>query len=261
VKEPPSQFGCHVEIQLLFKGVEMPKPITTLVVDDEEKIRLFLAETLKREGHEVTTVGSGEKALDLLQDTAFDLAILDLKLGGRIDGHRVLEAIRWRWPAMVVIILTAHGSLDSALEAIHEGIDNYLLKPVSPAQIRQAVKEAFSRREIIFDEEQNQPEQNIIQNEPFTIDLDRHEVICDGQLLDLSPSDFALLVYLIQHAPQVLGPKELVRVVRDYEPDSMYEARDIIKWYIHRLRQKVEPDPSRPRYILNVRGVGYRIAD
>jgi DNA-binding NtrC family response regulator len=106
----------------------MPKPITTLVVDDEEKIQLFLAETLKREGHVVTTVGSGEEALDLLQDTAFNLAILDLKLGGRIDGHRVLEAIRWRWPAMVVIILTAHGSLDSALEAIHEGIDNYLLK-------------------------------------------------------------------------------------------------------------------------------------
>lgn len=64
----------------------------------------------------------------------------------------------------------------------------------------------------------------------------------------------------MQYAPQVVGPKELVRVVRQYEPEYMPEAREIIKWYVHRLRQRVEPDPSHPRYILNVRGVGYRFA-
>jgi DNA-binding response OmpR family regulator len=64
----------------------------------------------------------------------------------------------------------------------------------------------------------------------------------------------------MKNAPQVVGPKELVRVVRQYEPDHTHEAREIIKWYIHRLRKKVEPDPSNPRYILNVRGVGYRLS-
>src|SRR5690554_6574215 len=102
--------------------------VNTLVMDDESGIRFFIKETLQRAGHNVTTASSGEEALDILRDTRFDLVMLDLMLGGRVDGLRVLEAIRWRWPEAVVIILTAHGSLDSAMEAIREGVDRYLLK-------------------------------------------------------------------------------------------------------------------------------------
>ncbi|MGD8398605.1 MAG: response regulator transcription factor [Anaerolineae bacterium] len=238
----------------------MSGPLRTLVVDDEERIRFFLTETLERAGHVVTAASNGEEALECLKDTAFDLALLDLKLGGPIDGQRVLEAIRWRWPSMVVIMLTAHGTLETAVEAIQEGVDGYLLKPVRPADVRQAVEEAFYRREKLLDAEQDQREAHLLQRGPFRVDLDRHEATFEGKLLDLSPRDFALLVHLMQNAPQVIGPKELVRVVRQYEPDHMHEAREIIKWYIHRLRKKVEPEPSNPRYILNVRGVGYRFA-
>ena len=236
----------------------MPEVIRTLVVDDEERIRFFLIETLERVGHIVTAVASGEDALARLQDTAFDLAILDLKLGGPVDGQRVLEAIRWRWPATVVIMLTAHGSLESAVDAIREGVDGYLLKPVRPAEVRQAVEEAMYHRQKLLEAEQQATSGQFLRRGPFTVDLERHEASFDGQPLDLSPRDFTLLVHLMQNAPQVVGPKELVRVVRQYEPDHMHEAREIIKWYIHRLRKKVEPDPSHPRYILNVRGVGYR---
>lgn len=234
----------------------MAEVLNTLVVDDEEKICLFLSQTLERVGHTVTTAASGELALDYLQDTAFDLAILDLKLGGAVDGQRVLQAIRWRWPATVVIMLTAHGSLDSAMQAIQEGVDGYLLKPVRPAQVRQAVEQAFHRRSKLI--ETRQQEENILKRGPFHLDLDRHEAIFDGRTLEISSRDFALLAYLMQKAPQVIDPKDLVRVVRQYQPEHMQEAREIIKWYIHRLRQRVEPDPSNPRYILNVRGVGYR---
>lgn len=233
--------------------------LRTLVVDDEESIRFFLSETLERMGHNVTTASSGERALERLQDTAFDLAILDLKLGGPVDGQRVLQAIRWRWPATIVIMLTAHGTLESAVEAIREGVDGYLLKPVRPADVRQAVKEALYRREKLQDVGEKHQE-HTLQHGPFHVDLDRHEVTFEGQSLDLSPRDFTLLVHLMQSAPQVVGPRELVRVVRQYEPEYMPEARDIIKWYVHRLRKKVEPDPKNPRYILNVRGVGYRFA-
>ena len=104
----------------------MTQLVRALVVDDEERIRLFLKEVLRREGHVVTIAANGEEALTYLENTAFDLAILDLMLGGRIDGQRVLEAIRWRWPAMVVIMMTAHGTLNSALQAIREGVDGYL---------------------------------------------------------------------------------------------------------------------------------------
>jgi DNA-binding response OmpR family regulator len=232
----------------------------TLVVDDEERIRFFLTETLERVGHFVTAVASGEEALDRLQDNAFDLAILDLKLGGPIDGQRVLEAIRWRWPATVVIMLTAHGSLESAVDAIQGGVDGYLLKPVRPGDVRRAVEEALYRREKLLQAERHAREEHLLERGPFTVDLERHEATFEGRALDLSPRDFTLLVHLMQKAPQVVGPKELVRVVRQYEPDHMHEAREIIKWYIHRLRSKVEPDPSNPRYILNVRGVGYRFA-
>jgi DNA-binding response OmpR family regulator len=232
----------------------------TLVVDDEERIRFFLTETLERVGHVVTAVASGEEALDRLQDTAFDLAILDLKLGGPIDGQRVLEAIRWRWPATVVIMLTAHGSLESAVDAIQEGVDGYLLKPVRPADVRRAVQEALYRRQKLLEAEKEDRGGHVLQRGPFRVDLERHEASFEGRALDLSPRDFTLLVHLMQNAPEVVGPKELVRVVRQYEPDHMHEAREIIKWYIHRLRKKVEPDPSNPRYILNVRGVGYRFA-
>lgn len=239
----------------------MIEPKHILVVDDEEKIRLFLTETLERVGHTITAVPTGEEALNTLQDTNFDLAFLDLKLGGRVDGQRVLEAIRWRWPATLVIILTAHGSLESAVEAIQEGVDGYLLKPVRPSDIRQAVEDAFQRREKLIQTTQETQVVSRIQIDPFVVDLERHEVTCNGKLLDLSPSDFSLLVHLMQKAPQVIGPKELVEVVRQYAPDHLHEAREVIKWYIHRLRLKIEPDPSKPQYILNVRGVGYRFAD
>jgi two-component system response regulator RegX3 len=157
-------------------------------------------------------------------------------------------------------MLTAHGSLESAVDAIQEGVDGYLLKPVRPADVRRAVQEALYRRQKLLEAEKEDRGGHVLQRGPFRVDLERHEASFEGRALDLSPRDFTLLVHLMQNAPEVVGPKELVRVVRQYEPDHMHEAREIIKWYIHRLRKKVEPDPSNPRYILNVRGVGYRFA-
>ena len=101
-------------------------------------------------------------------------------------------------------------------------------------------------------------EERVLEGGPFSIDLKTHEALCEGRLLELTPREYRLLAHLMEQAPRVVGPKELVRVVGRYECEYLYEARRIIKWYVHRLRQKVEPDPSRPRYILTVRGVGYR---
>lgn len=239
----------------------MNRQLRTLVVDDEEGIRYFLSETLQRAGYLVVTAGSGEEALARLRDEAYDLIMLDLKLGGRIDGMRVLESVRWRWPQTVVIILTAHGSLDSALTAIREGVDGYLLKPVEPAQVRQAVKEAFERRWRLAPAEEAEEAARIVERGAFAVDLEKHVATRDGVPLELTPREFSLLVYLMENAPQVIAPTELVRAVRQYEVEHPHEAREIIKWYIHRLRRKVEPDPAEPRHIINVRGVGYRFSD
>ena len=240
----------------------MAKPIRTLVVDDEDGIRFFVEQTLTRTGHVVTTAESGEAALEKLRDTPFDLAVVDLKLGGRTDGLRVLEALSWRWPETVVIILTGHGSLESAQAAIREGVDRYLLKPIQPDELREAVESAFHQKEAQIERLQEEEEQQeVLEHGPFHIDLKKHIAKKDGDLLDLTPSEFDLLTCLIENAHRVVPPTELVEVVRDYRPDTDHEARQIIKWYIHRLRKKVEVDTSNPRYVINVRGVGYRFAE
>jgi DNA-binding response OmpR family regulator len=237
----------------------MAELLRTLVVDDEERIRFFVKETLQREGHVVTTVANGEEALQVLQDISFDVAILDLMLGGRIDGQRVLEAIRWRWPGTVVIMMTAHGSLEAAVEAIQEGVDGYLLKPVRAADVRRAVREALGRRQRRAERETGIAGGQTLSRGPFVINLDSHEVLRDGEPLELTPSEFKLLVHFIQNAGEAIGPADLVQVVRQYRPEYLQEARQIIKWYIHRLRQKIEPDPTEPSYVVNVRGVGYML--
>jgi DNA-binding response OmpR family regulator len=239
----------------------MTDQVQTLVVDDEAGIRFFIKQTLERVGHIVTPIANGEDALKVLRDTSFDLAILDLKMGGRVDGLRVLQAIRWRWPQTVVIILTAHGTLETAMQAIQDDVDLYLLKPLTPQELREAVAEALeehAERMARVQAEIATPE--VLEIAPFHVDLQRHEVRYKDELLDLTPSEFDLLVHLMQNAHRVVPPPELVEVVRDYKPEDLYEARNIIKWYIHRLRRSVEPDPAHPRYIVNVRGVGYRFA-
>jgi len=236
----------------------MARLMRTLVVGDEAGIRFFLEEALRRAGHVVTTASSGEEALDRLREPPFDLVMLDMRLGGRVDGMRVLEAVKWRWPQTVVIILTGHSSLESALTAIREGVDGYLLKPVQPGEVREVVREVLERQRWIARSQEVSKERHLLRRGPFSVDLSRHVATCEGKPLDLTPREFSLLVHLMKNAHRVVPPPELVRVVREYEPQDLCEARQIIKWYIYRLRHRVEPDPSAPRYILNVRGIGYR---
>lgn len=235
----------------------MVEPLRTLVVDDDEGIRFFLTSTLQQVGHSVTPATSGEEALELLRDKPFDLAVLDLQLGGRVDGMRVLEAIKWRWPETATIILTAHASLDSALAAIREGVDGYLLKPARAEEVRQAASEALERRKGMARPPGVSGESDLLKRGPFAVDLEKRQVTKDGTSLDLTNSEFELLVHLMRNVHRVASPPELVWVVQRYECENLREARDIIKWYIHRLRCKVEANPSRPRHILNVRGAGY----
>ena len=235
----------------------MPDAIRTLIVDDDEKIRFVLTETLQSMGHSVTPASSGEDALEQLRNTHFDMAILDLRLGGRVDGLRVLEAIKWRWPNTVTVILTGHGSLDSAMAAIREGIDAYMLKPVRVQEIRETVQEALERRKRVAQARQEEQASNLLIRGSFTADTVGRRVAMNGEPLELTTCEYELLVYMMYNAHRVISPQELVQVVRQYECDHLQEARDVIKWYVYRLRRKVEPNPTRPRHILNVRGVGY----
>ena len=235
----------------------MEEPKRILAVDDDRDVRFFLESALQRVGYAVTTAASGEEALALVRDTPFDAAILDLRLEGRVDGLRLLGAIRWRWPQTATVILTGHGSLESAMTAIEEGVDAYLLKPVKIEDLRKTVQDVLDRKYQMWQNAAEQDPAHILRRGPFLADLRHRHVSRDGTPLDLSENQATLLIYMLENADKVIPPTELVRVVRAFDCEYMFEARNIIKWYIHRLRQKVEPDPSRPRHILNVRGVGY----
>jgi DNA-binding response OmpR family regulator len=234
--------------------------VRALILDDEESICFTLKEALQRVGYMVTTASSGEGALEMLREHAFDVAVVDLNLGGEVDGLDVLEAVRWRWPDMAVVILTAHGSLDSAIAAIRDGVDDYLLKPARPSEVRKAVERALERRRAA-QVQGTESHKRVLQAGGFFMNLDQHTVTVKGKYVDLTPQEFKLLAHLMQSAHRVVSPPELVRVVRDYDSESLNEARQIIKWYIHRLRKQVEPDASNPRHIVNIRGVGYRFEE
>jgi DNA-binding response OmpR family regulator len=249
-----------------------------MVIDDEPAARLSLAELLSLEGYEVTAAASGEEALERMPDGPFDLAIVDLKMPG-MDGLQVVEVLQKQSPNTVIIMLTAHGTLETAVQAMRQGAHDYLLKPANVNEIMQSVKAGLDkrrrelrRRELlslmqhtlaaITDDAPTPPSEPPIASDRFLqvrevlMDQQKHLATLRGEPLDLTPTEFKLLVYFLSNPDRVLSPQELVREVQGYEADH-WEARSIIRVHIRRLRQKLEPDPSNPVYIITVRGAGY----
>jgi DNA-binding response OmpR family regulator len=254
-------------------------PSRILVVDDEAVMRATLEEILGGAGYEVTTAANGEAALAELKSTPADLMLLDLRMDG-LDGLQVIEAASQIAPDTVVVMLTAHGTLESAISAMRRGAFDYLLKPCQVPEILAAVQRGLAHRAQKLRQrdlvtlmqkaigelqvrgaataETAAPER-FIQSRGISLDLQRHVATVRSQLLDLTLTEFKLLAYLMQHPDQVVSPRELVSAVQGYEADE-YEARAIVRVHIRRLRQKLETDPANPEYILNVRGVGYVFA-
>jgi DNA-binding response OmpR family regulator len=247
---------------------------TILVVDDEEGIRYFLERFLTREGFQVVTASSGEAALARLASAEFDVVLLDLKMKG-IGGLDVLAELRQRWPTTSVIILTAHASLESAVEALRRGAHDYLFKPCRTLDLRESIRSGLiKRRELL---QLRQLTANPIALEPPTgsiepasadrflqhsgliVDPVRHIVTLDGALLELSPTEFDLLAYLVSEAPRVVPPQELIREVQGYTSDAA-EAAETIRSHMYHIRRKMQTTAARS-VILTVRGVGYTLAD
>ncbi len=271
----------------------MPVSIRILVVDDEANIRASLKEMLSRDGHSVRTVESGEAALTLLETETFDLALIDLKLGG-IGGIEVLKALRERSPDTIAIVLTAHASLETAVEALRRGAHDYLFKPCKPNELRESIRKGLLNRQKASKDHLLQqletmandleairstitgPEDLIkptsppppapkepgrfLQHQGLIVDRLRHAVTVDGCLLDLSPTEYDLLSYLILQAPKVISPQELTREVQGYDSEQ-WEASEAIRQHIYRIRQKIDEAGCSREVISTVRGVGYAIAE
>lgn len=256
-----------------------------LVIDDEESLRHTLTRVLARNGCEVVAAGDGEEALASFNSHTYDLVYLDLRLPN-IDGLEVLRQVRSKDPALPVVMLTAYGSLQSAVEALRLGATDYLLKPVDPevlmartrvilkeravekrkneirAQIAQ-LQEELSRLEaegvgaVEAGRPAPPPADRFLKRGDLILDLQAQRATYGQQVLSLPPTTFQYLLALVRRAPDVIPYQALVTEAQDYETHA-YEARELSKYHIHVLRQALEPDPKQPRHILNVRGVGYR---
>ncbi|HEY76167.1 MAG TPA: response regulator transcription factor [Thermoflexia bacterium] len=259
--------------------MEPETPPRILVVDDEAVARISLAEVLRLEGYEVQTAASGEEALELVDSQPFDLMIVDLKMPG-MDGIQLTEAVQSRTPDTVIILLTAFATLETAIEAVRRGAHDYLLKPCPIPQVLESVRKGLDksrqerrRRELVARLEQTVSElvateqgappangtprtRGTLRVQDVELDRERYTVTVGGRPVDLTPTEFRLLACLMENAGQVCTPQELVRRAQGYETDP-WGARAIVRVHVRRLRQKLEPDPSHPRYVVNVRGVGY----
>jgi DNA-binding response OmpR family regulator len=252
-----------------------------MVVDDEAAERISLAEILRLEGYEVATAASGEEALGLLKRSGpFDLMVLDLKMPG-IDGLEVTKAAKEQSPNTAIILLTAFGTLETAIQAIRKGAHDYLLKPAAVPEILESVRTGLEKHlqeqqrqhlvhqlqrtlselvtvegaETVEEATSPQPDR-FIQLRDVAVDRQKRIVTVRGKPLDLTPTEFKILVCLMETPDQVWSPRELVQRAQGYDTDA-WGARAIIRVHIRRLRKKLEADPSDPKYILNMRGVGY----
>lgn len=249
-----------------------------LVVDDEVGIRYFLERFLLREGWNVATADSGEAALAELAHTEFDVVLLDLKMKG-VGGLDVLEVLRQQWPATSVIILTAHASLESAVEALRRGAHDYLFKPCRTVDLRESIRTGLIKRQqqlqlldlqgaieppmpplpvaAIADRENESD--RFVQRGGLIVDKIRHFITLDGTLLELSPTEFDILAYLICEAPRVVSAQELIREVQGYDSKPA-EASEIMRSHMYHIRLKTRAAAPRP-IVRTLRGIGYTLVE
>jgi two-component system response regulator MtrA len=219
-----------------------------LVVDDDPKIVALVRAYLLRAGFDVVTAGDGPSALRLVRERRPRLVVLDLMLP-ELDGMAVMREVR-RDSDVPILMLTARGGLADRVRGLGEGADDYLAKPFAPSEVVARVQ-AILRRAA-------PPDRQVLHHSDLVIDIERHEVVRDGEVLDLSPLEFRLLAALVEAGGRVLSRDRLLDVLGGPHSDGVMERS--VDVYVGRLRSKLGDDPERPRYIATVRGTGYRAA-
>lgn len=222
-----------------------------LVVDDESRLVTLVRKNLESMGYKVSTAADGKTAISLLELEDFDLVILDLMLPD-IDGYDVCRQIR-EFSNVPIIILTARSDETEKVRGLDLGADDYLTKPFHAQEMLARVR-AVLRRTRLPQQAKKQP---ILAVGDLCIDFARRQVTVRGAQVKLSPTEYKLLYELATNAGRVLLHDELLRRVwgSEYRDEVEY-----LRVYIRYLRQKLEEDPARPRYILTEPGVGYCFA-
>jgi two-component system KDP operon response regulator KdpE len=223
-----------------------------LVVDDEPRMIQFIRMNLELEGYRLTQASNGLEALNKTRDELPDLVILDVMMP-ELDGFETLKLLR-EVSSVPVIMLTVKADEEDKVKGLSLGADDYVTKPFSPRELAQRVKAVLRRTEAPAP-----VEKSILRIDDYLqIDFNRRIVIAGGKEVKLRPTEYRLLYHLINNPGWVLTHEQLLSKVWGYE---YREESQYLRLYITYLRQKIEPDPAHPRYILTERGVGYRFVD
>jgi len=223
-----------------------------LVVDDEPRMIRFIRMNLELEGYRVVEACNGLEALDKVRTDLPDLVILDVMMP-ELDGFETLEMLR-EVSNVPVIMLTVRADEDDKVRGLELGADDYVTKPFGARELASRVKAVLRRTRGPV-----APEKAILRiDDRLSVDFNNREVIVEGQRIKLRPTEFRLLYHLIENTGWVVPHETLLAKVWGYE---YREEIHYLRLYVAYLRQKIEPDPSRPRYIFTERGAGYRFVD
>ena len=248
-----------------------------LVVDDEKAARKSLADILRLEGYDVSAAKDGPSALVMLEDQDFDLMLLDIRMPG-MDGIEVMQKAIEISPDMQIIMLTAHGSMESAIDALRYGAHDYLIKPSSPQEILSSVAGAMARhaesqrkrlllgqmetslqqlKDVEGVSQVNVAGQRVIAlPDGVMVDLARREIWRGNDRVTLTPTEGKLLKVLLENKGRVMSHRDLVFLVQGYEITD-WEAPEVLRPLVSRLRRKLSKFPDGEKWIANVRGTGY----
>jgi two-component system response regulator RpaA len=230
----------------------MPIPVRrrrVLIVDDDPEHRALMRMALAPDGHEIIEAGDGLAALRLAHEMRPDLIVLDIEMP-LMDGWLTCQRIREVWDTPIIMV-TAVAQVEARVKGLGIGADDYVAKPWDidelrarvDAVLKRADRRPFLERPVRYSDDH------------LTVDLATREVSVEGEDVALTPIEFGLLRYLVQHPNQPVPSGELLREVWG---ESYNDAEATLRVHLHHLRRKIEPNPRRPQYVRTERGVGYR---
>ena len=228
-----------------------------LIVDDDQGIRELLQRYLREQGFQVATVENGVKMAEWLNANTADAIILDLMLPGE-DGLSLARQLRSHSEDLPILMLSARGEEIDRIIGLEVGADDYLAKPFNPRELLARLRAILRRRKTIQPDNQHQPE-NTHQYHfgPYCLDVIERQLRHEGKVIELSNAEYQLLLALVRNPDLSLNRDQLVEMFQGYERDPFDRSIEV---RVTRLRRKIEVDPGKPRYILTVRGVGYRFS-
>lgn len=223
-----------------------------LIVDDEARMRRFIQMNLDLEGYRVIEATNGLEAIERVRDDLPDLVVMDVMMPV-LDGFEALRLIR-ETSTVPVIMLTVRSDEEDRVKGLELGADDYISKPFSPRELASRIKAVLRRVET-----PSPSSKGLIQVDDYLqIDFNKRQVIAGGETVKLRPTEYRLLYHLVTNAGLTLTHEVLLSKVWGYE---YKDETHYLRLYITYLRQKIEPDPSNPRYIFTERGIGYRFVD